>query len=117
MNVRAQGSSAVRQIEHWYRECIDDFVQEGCAKAADATPEQPGAITGPVLAYAHEQAWRHGIVRAAKASDPHDWAAMTVAHEGAAYEHLLGWTAGKYGVPEDDVRGSQTRQGYRHHER
>ena len=117
MNVRAQGSTAVRQIEHCYRDCIDDFVREGRTRVPDATPEQPSPINGPVLAYAHELAWRHGIVRAARASDPHDWAAMTVAHEGAAYEHLLGWTATTYGVPEEDVRASQTRQGYRHHPR
>ena len=113
-------TDAVRQVEHWYKECVDGFVQEGRTQAVMVVSEastHPGTITGSVLAFAHEHAWRHAIVRAARSSHPTDWAAMTVVHEAAAYEHLLGWTAATYGVPEDDVRAFQTSRGYRHHSR
>jgi hypothetical protein len=106
----------VHRIEEWYRHHVDAFVQEGRARASDV-PGQMGEIDGGVLAYAHELAWRQAIVRAAKSSTPADWTALTVAHEAAAYEHLLGWVAIEYHVSETDVRSHQTTRGYRHHQR
>ncbi len=66
-----------------------------------------------MLAVAHELAWRHAVVAAARESDPTDWRALTVAHEAATYEYLLGWMAATYEVPEADVRAAQTTTGYR----
>ena len=106
-------TSAVRQVELWYKQFIDDFVQEGRQQAGSA-PGRPSPITGAVLATAHEQAWRHAVVRASRSTSAQDWQAMTVTHEAAAYEHLLGWTAQKYRVAEDDIRAAQTARGYRH---
>jgi hypothetical protein len=100
-----QATDAVRLVEHWYRHYIAIIVAE---RLADTTE-----VTGPLLAVAHEQSWRHAVVAAARQSDPAGWQALTVVHEAAAYEHLLGWTAGTYGVPEAEVRASQTTTGYR----
>lgn len=105
MGSEGQATEAVRLVAHWYREHIDTFVAEGRGERTRAD--------GPILAVAHELAWRRAIVTAARASDPDDWRAMTVVHEAAIYEHLLGWTATTYEVPEDDVRAAQTRTGYR----
>jgi len=129
VTVRAHGGSvepeghatdAVRQVEYWYRDCVDGFVREGMARPASVAagvPGRPQEINAPVLAYAHEQAWRHAVVRAQRSSEPGDWAALTVVHEAASYEHLLGWTAATYGVSEDEIRSVQTTRGYRHHSR
>jgi hypothetical protein len=100
-----QATGAVRLVEHWYRHHIAIIVAERLADTAE--------VTGPLLAIAHEQAWRHAIVAAARQSDPSDWTALTVVHEAATYEHLLGWAAGTYGVPEAEVRAAQTTTGYR----
>ena len=51
-----------------------------------------------MLAVAHELSWRHAVVAAARESDPSDWRALTVAHEAATYEYLLGWIAVTYDV-------------------
>jgi hypothetical protein len=112
----ARATEAVRQIEFWYQEQLDFFVQEGCVRQG-GTPERPATVTPNILAFAHEQAWRHGIVRAQRSTLPEDWATMTVTHEAAAYEHLLSWAARTYDINEDDVRGAQTTRGYRHHPR
>lgn len=116
MERQAHASDAVRLLEHWYKALVDGFVQDARTTATGADGEA-GLLTGPLLAQAHELAWRHGIVRAARESDPPSWAAMTVAHEAAAYEHLLGWLAVTYAVDEDEIRASQTKRGYRHHAR
>ncbi len=111
---------AVRQIEYWYKHYIDSFVQEGRSQALDADDipsARPSLINSSVLAYAHEQAWRHAVVRAQRSSNPRDWAALTVIDESTAYENLLAWTAGKYRVSEHDIRDVQTSRGYRHHAR
>ena len=105
MQGEGQAISAVRLVEHWYRHHIAIIVTEHLA----GTPE----VTGRLLAIAHEQAWRHAVVAAAKQSDPAEWSALTVVHEAAAYEYLLGWAAGSYGVPEVEVRAAQTTTGYR----
>jgi hypothetical protein len=117
---RGQAPEAVRQVEFWYRDFIDAFVVEGRVRPAHTeprTPAVPSEINGSVLAYAHEQAWRHAVVRAQASSNALDWAALTVVHESTAYEHLLGWTAATYGVPEVEIRAVQTSRGYRHHPR
>jgi hypothetical protein len=100
-----QATGAVRLVEQWYRHHIVIIVAERLAGTAE--------VTGPLLAVAHEQAWRHAVVAAAQQSDPADWMALTVVHEAAAYEYLLGWAAGNYGVPEAEVRAAQTTTGYR----
>lgn len=117
MERQAHASDAVRLLEHWYKALVDDFVQEARAAAPAPAGGEAALLTGPLLAQAHELAWRHGIVRAARESDPASWAAMTVAHEAAAYEHLLGWLSVTYAVEEDEIRASQTKRGYRHHAR
>ena len=109
-------TGAVRQVEYWYKQHIDAFVQEGRERQS-GVPGQSAPIDASVLAYAHEQAWRHGIVRAQRSVDAQDWANLTVAHEAATYEHLLSWAADTYGVTEDEIRGAQTSRGYRHHPR
>jgi hypothetical protein len=107
---------AVRQIEVWYKQYLDPFVQEGREQAAidAASAARVAPISGPVLAYAHEQAWRHAVVRAQKSANPAAWAELTVEHEAFAYEDLLAWTAAKYRVDVDVVRQAQSAQGYRH---
>jgi hypothetical protein len=109
VEVRVQGegqaTGAVRLVEHWYRHHIAIIVEE----RRSAAPE----LTGSILAVAHELSWRNAVVAAARESDPTDWQALTVAHEAAAYEYLLGWTAVTYGVAEGDVRAAQTSTGYR----
>ena len=116
MDPAGRATEAVRSIEEWYRHHIDAFVQEGRARAS-SVPGTAADVDGAVLAPAHELAWRQAVVRAARSVTPSDWAAMTVAHEAATYEHLLGWAAAAYGVPEGDVRAAQTAKGYRHHPR
>lgn len=111
-----RATGAVRQVEYWYQQYVDDFVTEAREQASGA-PGRPAPITGPVLAHAHEQAWRHAVVHAQRSANPQDWALMTVAHEAAAYEHLLSWSAATYQVPEEEIRASQTSRGYRHHPR
>jgi hypothetical protein len=111
-----QATAAVRQIEHWYKQFIDTFVQE----ALKPTGPDAGAarrLDGSVLAHAHEQAWRHGIVQAQRSTEAADWTALTVAHEAATYEHLLGWTAATYEVDEAEIVAHQSARGYRHHPR
>ncbi|MCX6432663.1 MAG: hypothetical protein NTX29_07690 [Actinobacteria bacterium] len=111
---------AVRQIEYWYKHYIDSFVQEGRTRPLDhgvGQSDQPSNTNGSVLAYAHEQAWRHAVVRAQRSANARDWAALTAMQEANAYESLLAWSAVKYRVPEDDIRGVQTSRGYRHHAR
>jgi hypothetical protein len=109
VEVRVQGegqaTGAVRLVEHWYRHHITIIVEERRAGA----PE----LSGATLAVAHELAWRRAVVAAARESDPVDWQALTVAHEAATYEYLLGWTAVTFDVPETDVRAAQTTTGYR----
>jgi hypothetical protein len=100
-----QGSVAVRLVEHWYRHHIAIIVEERRTGSAE--------LTGSALAVAHELAWRNAVVTAARACDPDDWRALTVVHEAATYEHLLGWMASTYQVPESDVRAAQTTTGYR----
>jgi len=100
-----QATGAVRLVEHWYRHHITIIVEE----RRQGAPE----LTGSMLAVAHELAWRHAVVAAARESDPTDWQAVTVHHEAAAYQYLLGWTAVTYEIPEADVRAAQTRTGYR----
>ncbi len=119
-NPGGQAADAVRQVEYWYKQYIDSFVQEGRSQALDADEipsARPSLINSSVLAYAHEQAWRHAVVRAQRSSNPRDWAALTVIDESTAYENLLAWTAGKYRVSEHDIRDVQTSRGYRHHAR
>lgn len=116
MDPAGRATEAVHSIEQWYRHHIDAFVQEGRARASAAPGSLPD-VDGSVLAYAHELAWRQAVVRAAQTVTPTDWAALTVAHEAAAYEHLLGWTAVTYGIREPEVRAAQTTRGYRHHPR
>ena len=111
---------AVRQIEYWYKYYIDSFVQEG--RTRPITPgvgqsDQPSNANGAVLAYAHEQAWRHAVVRAQRSANARDWAQLTAMQEANAYESLLAWSAVKYRVPEGDIRDVQTSRGYRHHAR
>lgn len=105
MRNEGQATGAVRLVEHWYRHHITIIVEERRA----STPE----LTAATLAVAHELAWRQAIVAAARESEPNDWQALTVAHEAATYEHLLGWMAVAYEVPEVDVRAAQTTTGYR----
>lgn len=105
MQDEGQAAGAVRLVEHWYRHHITGIVEE-CRHGA---PQ----LTGSMLAVAHELAWRHAVVAAARECDPTDWQAMTVHHEAAAYESLLGWMAVTYGVPEGEVRAAQTTTGYR----
>ena len=112
MEARPQASSAVRLVDQWYKEFIADIVDE-LREAEDESV----SLTGALLARAHEMTWRKGIVRAAHECDPLDWAALTVAHEAAVYEHLLGWLAATYGVDEDEIRANQTSRGYRHQSR
>lgn len=116
MDAVPRATAAVRQIEICYKQSVDDFVKDGRARLS-AVPGKPGPITGAVIAYAHEQAWRHGIVKAQRMANPSEWALLTVTHEAAAYEHLLGWTAAKYQVSEADVAAAQTSRGYRHQPR
>lgn len=112
MEARPQATSAVRLVDHWYKEFIAGIVDD--LRTADG---ESLALSGALLARAHEMTWRKGIVRAARESDPADWAALTVAHEAAVYEHLLGWLATTYGVDEDEIRANQTSRGYRHQPR
>jgi hypothetical protein len=109
-------ADAVRQIEVWYKQYLDAFVQEGREQAAKeaGSPARLAPISAPVLAYAHEQAWRHGVVRAQKSANPTAWAEVTVEHEAFTYESLLDWTATKYRVDIAAVHEAQTVQGYRH---
>lgn len=119
-NTGGQAADAIRQVEYWYKQYIDSFVQEGRSQqfeADDTASVRPKLINSSVLAYAHEQAWRHAVVRAQRSSNPRDWAALTVLDESNAYEHLLSWTAEKYRVSEDEIRDVQTTRGYRHHAR
>ena len=113
MEASPRATAAVRQIEVCYKQYLDDFVKEGREKFT-TIPGKPGPITGAVIAYAHEQAWRHGIVKAQRSTSPPEWSLLTVTHEAAAYEHLLGWAAAKYRVSEADVTAAQTTRGYRH---
>ena len=112
METRSQATSAVRLVDHWYKEFIGATIDEVRETVGEAV-----ALSGAILARAHELAWRKGIVRAARESAPADWAAMTVAHEAAVYEHLLGWLSATYRVDEDEIRACQTTRGYRHHSR
>lgn len=105
MQSEGQATGAVRLVEHWYRHHIQIIVEE--------RREGASQLTGSVLAVAHELAWRHAVVAAARESDPTDWRALTVAHEAATYEYLLGWMAVTYEVPEVEVRAAQTSTGYR----
>lgn len=113
MDVDARATAAVRQIELCYKQFIDSFVQDGRTQVS-GLPGRPGPLNAEVLAYAHEQAWRHGIVKAQRTTNPQEWALLTVTHEAAAYEHLLGWAAAKYRVSEADVAAAQSSRGYRH---
>lgn len=115
MEAGSPATSAVRQIELWYKQYIESFVQE--ARQGGATPGRTSPINGAVLATAHEQAWRHAVVRASRSTNASDWQALTVAHEASVYEELLGWTAQKYRVSEADIHDAQSAQGYRHHPR
>ena len=112
MEAKSQATSAVRLVDHWYKEFIGGIVDDLRAAEGGAV-----AVTGALLARAHEMTWRKGIVRAAHESDPADWATLTVAHEAAVYEHLLGWLATTYAVDEDEIRANQTSRGYRHQPR
>ena len=112
MEARPQATSAVRLVDHWYKEFIAEVVDE-----LRAMEDTSIALTGALLARAHEMTWRKGIVRAAREADPADWAALTVAHEAAVYEHLLGWLAATYAVDEAEIRANQTSRGYRHQPR
>jgi hypothetical protein len=109
VEVRVQGEGqatvAVRLVEHWYRHHLVIIVEERRQGAAE--------LDGSMLAVAHELAWRHAVVAAARESDPAHWQALTVAHEAATYEYLLGWMAATYEVPEADIRAAQTTTGYR----
>lgn len=105
MQSEGQATGAVRLVEHWYRHHIEIIVEE--------RREGASQLTGAMLAVAHELAWRHAVVAAARESDPTDWRALTVAHEAATYEYLLGWMAATYEVPEVEVRAAQTTTGYR----
>ena len=105
MQGEGQATGAVRLVEHWYRHHIVIIVEERRLGATE--------LTGSILAVAHELAWRHAVVAAARESDRTDWLALTVAHEAATYEYLLGWMAVAFDVPEGDVRASQTTTGYR----
>ena len=116
MEAGSPATSAVRQVELWYKQYIESLVQEARDQGSPA-PGRRSPINGAVLASAHEQAWRHAVVRAARSTNPQDWQAMTVAHEASAYEQLLSWTAEKYRVSEADIRDAQSAQGYRHHPR
>ncbi len=100
-----QATSAVLLVEHWYRHYIAIIVEERRADASE--------LAAPMLAVAHELAWRHAVVAAARQSDPAEWQALTVVHEAATYEHLLVWTADTYDVRVTDVRAAQTTTGYR----
>lgn len=112
----SRATAAVRQIEYWYKQYIDSFVQED-RRASGSAPGRPGPITATVIASAHEQAWRHAVVRAQRSTHASEWEALSVTHEAAAYQHLLGWTSTKYRVNEADVLTAQTVEGYRHHPR
>jgi hypothetical protein len=116
MEPAGHAADAVRQIEVWYKQYLGPFVDEARERAASegAAVTRMAPITGAVLAHAHEQAWRHGVVRAQKTTNPIAWAEMTVAHEAGAYDTLLRWTASKYRVDEDAIREAQTAHGYRH---
>ena len=116
MEAGSPATSAVRQIELWYKQYIESFVQEA-RQQGSATPGRTSTINGAVLATAHEQAWRHAVVRASRSTNASDWQALTVAHEASVYEQLLGWTAQKYRVSEADIHDAQSAQGYRHHPR
>ena len=83
------------------------------ARTIEQRREGATDLDGALLAVAHELAWRHAVVAAARESDPTEWRALTVAHEAATYEYLLGWTAVTYEVPEGEVRAAQTTTGYR----
>jgi hypothetical protein len=108
--------TAVRQIETGYKFFIDDFVRDVRAEAAEGTGH-PVPLTPGIIATAHERAWRHGVVRAARATSALEWARLTVGHEAAVYEHLLGWTAAKYHVDEAAVRAAQPKATYRQAQR
>ena len=105
MQGEGQATVAVRLVEHWYRHHLVIIVEERRQGAAE--------LDGTMLAVAHELAWRHAVVAAARESDPAHWQALTVAHEAATYEYLLGWMAATYEVPEADIRAAQTTTGYR----
>ncbi len=115
MDVAGQATTAVRLVEQHYQAHIDTCVTE--AQVQPGAADTSAVIDGRVLAVAHERAWRRGIVDAARECPSADWAALTVTHEAAAYEHLLGWTADTYGVAEHDIRAVQTTRGYRHQQR
>ena len=109
-------SAAARQIEYWYKHYLDGLVQEARTTVA-GSPGRLSPINGAVMAQAHEQAWRHAVVRAQRSCNPSEWAQLSVADEQASYQDLLRWSAAKYRVDEEDVKNAQTSQGYRHHPR
>ncbi len=116
MNIGPEASPAARQIEHWYQEILESMVQ-AARVTVGTTPGRLSPVNGPVLALAHEQTWRHSVVRAQHATTAEDWALLTVDEEAATYQHLLSRTAAMFRVDEDEILAAQSTQGYRHHPR
>lgn len=109
-------SAAVRQIEYWYKHYLDAQVQEA-RSIISATPGRLSPVNPAVMARAHEQAWRHAIVRAQRNVEPEEWGELTVEAEAACYQTLLEWGCLSHHVELADVVAVQTSQGYRHHPR